>query len=77
MNDKGTNMNETKETKYYTYPEAAQLLRCSEKTLYNRVRNGDIQPLRNGRLVLFTDECLEDFLKRGYVAVRDRPVQLN
>jgi len=55
----------TQETKYYTYPEAAKKLRCSEKTLYNRVRNGDIQPLRNGRLVLFTDECIEDFLKRG------------
>jgi len=59
-------MNETKqETKYYTYPEASQILRCSEKTLYNRVRNGDIQPLRNGRLVLFTDECIDKFLKRG------------
>ena len=52
-------------TKYYTYPEAAQLLRCSEKTLYNRVRNGDIQPLRNGKLVLFTDECIERFLTRS------------
>jgi len=51
--------------KYYTYPEAAQILRCSEKTLYNRVRSGDIQPLRNGKLVLFTDECIENFLKKG------------
>ena len=58
-------MSETKqEPKYYTYPEAAQLLRCSEKTLYNRVRSGEIKPLRNGRLVLFTNECLERFLKR-------------
>jgi excisionase family DNA binding protein len=48
---------------YYTYPEAAQLLRCSEKTLYNRVRNGDIKPLRHGRLVLFTKESLEELLK--------------
>ena len=60
-------MTETeRKPKYYTYPEAAQLLRCSEKTLYNRVRNGDIQPLRNGKLVLFTEECLESFLKKGY-----------
>jgi excisionase family DNA binding protein len=59
-------MTDTKqEPKYYTYPEAAQILRCSEKTLYNRVRNGDIQPLRNGKLVLFTNECIEEFLKRG------------
>jgi len=52
-------------TKYYTYPEAAKILRCSEKTLYNRVRDGEIQPLRNGKLVLFTDESIENFLKRG------------
>ena len=52
------------ETKYYTYPEAAQLLRCSEKTLYIRVRDGEIIPLRNGRLVLFTEECIESFLKK-------------
>jgi excisionase family DNA binding protein len=59
-------MTDTKqEQKYYTYPEAAQILRCSEKTLYNRVRSGDIQPLRNGKLVLFTNECIEEFLKRG------------
>jgi len=58
-------MKETKEeTKYLTYPEAAQFLRCSEKTLYNRVRNGDIQPLRNGKLVLFTRDCLEEFLHK-------------
>ena len=51
--------------RYYTYPEATQLLRYSEKTLYNRVRNGEIKPLRNGRLVLFTTECLEQFLKKS------------
>jgi excisionase family DNA binding protein len=73
---KGIDMNTSKqeitqECKYHTYPEAAQLLRCSEKTLYNRVRNGDIQPLRNGRLVLFTDECLENFLKKGCVTVQN------
>ena len=59
-------MNETKqEPKYYTYPEASQLLRCSEKTLYNRIQSGEIKPLRNGRLVLFTSECIERFLNRG------------
>jgi len=59
-------MNEAEQkSKYYTYPEAAKILRCSEKTLYNRVRSGDIQPLRNGKLVLFTDECIEHFLKKG------------
>ena len=55
---------QNEETKYYTYPEAAQFLRCSEKTIYNRVRNGEIKPFRNGKLVLFTKECLEDFLHK-------------
>ena len=53
-----------RENKYLTYREAAQLLRCSEKTLYNRVRNGDIKPLRNGKRVLFTKECIEEFLNK-------------
>jgi len=59
-------MNKHKEeTKhYYTYPEAAQFLRCSEKTIYNRVKNGEIKPLRNGKLVLFTRECLAEFLHK-------------
>jgi len=48
----------------YTYPEAAEVLRCSEKTLYNRVRDGQIKPMYNGRLVLFTKECLDEFLQR-------------
>jgi len=50
--------------KFFTYPEAAEILRCSEKTVFNRVKNGDIVPLRNGRMVLFTMDCLEDYLRR-------------
>ena len=57
------------EVKYYTYQEAAQLLRCSESTIRNRVKSGEIQPLRNGRLVLFTMECLEKFLNKQQGAV--------
>jgi|GEM_PF-2294526 len=48
--------------RYYTYPEVAKILRCSERTVHNRVRNGDIKPLRNGRLVLFTQQSIEEFL---------------
>jgi excisionase family DNA binding protein len=40
-------------------------LRCSEKTIYNRVKSGEIKPLHNGKLVLFTKESLEEFLQRG------------
>ena len=51
--------------RYYTYAEVAKMLRCSERTVHNRVRNGDIKPLRNGRLVLFTQQCIEEFLQRN------------
>jgi len=53
------------EKRFLTYREAAQLLRCSEKTLYSRVRDGMIRPLCNGRLKLFTIESLMEFLQRG------------
>jgi len=52
------------ETKYLNYREAAQFLRCSERTICNRVKNGEIKPFRNGKLVLFTRECLEEFLHK-------------
>ena len=50
--------------RYLTYTEVAKILRCSERTVHNRVRNGEIKPLRNGRLVLFTQQCIEEFLQR-------------
>ena len=53
------------EMKLFTYEETAKILRCSEKTVYNRVQSGEIHPVRNGRLVLFPKESIEDFLKRN------------
>ena len=50
--------------RYLTYPEVAKILRCSERTVHNRVHNGDIVPTRNGRLVLFTQQCIDEFLNR-------------
>jgi len=50
--------------KLLNYEEVAEMLRCSEKTVYNRVKNGEIQPLYNGRLVLFTEESILEFLQR-------------
>ena len=51
--------------KLLTYREVADVLRCSERTVQNRVKNGDIKPLYNGRLVLFTKECIDDFLHKN------------
>ena len=50
------------EEKLLTYREVAEVLRCSERTVQSRVKNGDIKPLYNGRLVLFTEECIHEFL---------------
>jgi len=52
------------EPKLYTYQEVAKILRCSERTVCNRVKEGKIKPIRNGRLVLFTIESIEDYLKQ-------------
>ena len=62
--------------RYYTYEEASKILRCSEKTLYNRVKSGQVKPLYNGRRVLFTKECLDEFLQRGRkMMVKQRELQ--
>ena len=52
------------DVRYYTYPEVAEILRCSEKTVYNRVKNGELRPFYNGRKVLFTEECIRECLKQ-------------
>lgn len=53
------------DTKFLTYTEVAALLRCSEKTVFNRVKSGEIKPFYNGRKVLFTMECIEEFLTQA------------
>lgn len=47
---------------YYTISEVAEILRCSEKTVYNRVKSGKLRSIKNGRLVLFTKESIDEFL---------------
>ena len=63
MGDGGMSVGALEDGRYYTYWEVANILRCSERTVHNRVRNGEIKPLRNGRLVLFTQQCIEEFLQ--------------
>jgi len=49
--------------KFYTYPEVAGILRCSEKTIYNRVMAGEITPIHNGRKRLFSYESIRAFVE--------------
>jgi len=48
--------------RFYTYHETAGILRCSEKTIYNRVKAGEITPIQNGRLRLFSYEEIRRFV---------------
>ena len=50
------------EIKLLTTQDVAGILRCSERTVQNRVKSGDLLPIYNGRLVRFTMESIEEFL---------------
>ena len=65
------------EVKYFTYFEVAKILRCSERTVYNRVRSGELQPFYNGRKVLFTEDCIREFLEKPSPPSNPREVQQN
>ena len=53
------------EFKLLTTQDVAGILRCSEKTVYNRVKSGDLLPTYNGRLVRFTEQSVREFLERN------------
>lgn len=48
-----------------TYPEAADRLRMSERTLYNHVKSGDVQACRFDRLVRFDPQDLARFIEQS------------
>ena len=58
-----------------TYRQLADLLQCSERTVYNFVQRGAIVPFRCGGLVRFTEETVEEFVKRNSKA-ENKPVDL-
>lgn len=49
----------------FTYQDVAEILECSEKSVFNRVKDGALQPIRIGRLVRFSEKSIEDFLERS------------
>jgi excisionase family DNA binding protein len=51
----------------YTQEEASQILKASSKTIYRRVRAGEIGSIKRGRRRLFTEKHLNDYIKRGEV----------
>lgn len=59
------------EAKYLTYREVAKILRCSERTLQNRVKSGELQSFSNGRLRLFTEEDVKAYMNRNASRTQD------
>jgi len=54
---------EVEERPVLTVPEAAEYLRISPWTAYERVRSGDIPVLRMGRRILVSRAALEKLLE--------------
>lgn len=49
---------------YMTRREAASLIRVSDQTVDNRIKDGDIAVVRIGRRVLIPRESLEQYMER-------------
>jgi excisionase family DNA binding protein len=46
-------------------PQAAEILDCSRRTVYNRIDAGDLEAVHNGRAARITRKSLEAFIARG------------
>lgn len=49
--------------KMLTIAQAAEYLQCSQSTIRNRIRKGELHPLKNGRIVRLTVSELDRFMK--------------
>ncbi len=50
--------------KIYTIPEAAKLLKCSERQIFRYLENGKLNGSKQGKW-RFTDDDIRAFLKAG------------
>lgn len=48
---------------YYTVEEASKYWGVSKQTIYNKIKSGEIKPLRNGRNVRIPKEGLKNYFK--------------
>ncbi len=49
----------------YTPEEAARVLRCTRRSVYNYIRDGYLKASKMGRTWRITEEHLEEFINRG------------
>jgi len=52
-------------TGVYTKKEAAKILRCSERTIYNLLKNGEIDSTMSGGHKVFLERHIEKYLKKN------------
>lgn len=55
-------MKRTKERKYLTVPEIADLLRCSQHTIYKYVGDRNIPYIKQGHRLLFDSEEIGEWI---------------
>ena len=51
--------------KIYTIRDIEELLKTNRQTIYKYIRFGDLQGVKIGRTWRFTEENVNDFLKKG------------
>ena len=56
------------ETKIYTVPEVAGLLRVSDRHVYEQVKQNKLKAIRIGHTLRITSICLDEYIQRGGVA---------
>ncbi len=53
--------------KLYTLKEVAEYLHCSDTTLYRYVKAQQITYLRRGRLLLFKEDDIKEFMNKSTI----------
>jgi excisionase family DNA binding protein len=61
--------------KLYTKMQAAEYLQCSLSTINRRIKTGDLKPLKNGRIVRFTESELERFIRNNNQSDTVEPIK--
>lgn len=49
--------------KLYTVKDTSALFRVTRRTIYNRVKRGEMHPIKKGKYLYFTEEDLLDYLR--------------
>lgn len=63
------------ETKFFTVPEIAKILRCHPQTIRRKIREQKIQAIFNGKSFLISESSLREYMNDMSLAVEpERPL---